>query len=156
MEDGHPFLTKELDALRQQQRRVLRTVPEWVIDRVAIPYEPVESSSAGDRAYAELELRKLAQDAIVEQQELLASFDRGTTDEMLAAAISNLIQKAPRGLFDALQPLSDDAYDRRKASAVRNMEGDQTAPLTRLLALLIWADALAGDYRDPRLKASPT
>jgi len=31
---GHPFLTKELDEQGARQRRTLRLIPDWVIQRV--------------------------------------------------------------------------------------------------------------------------
>src|ERR1017187_8363485 len=57
MKDGHPYETEEMDELRAQQRRLLRSLP----DEVVKPLSELDASKFMGRGPLELRVRELAE-----------------------------------------------------------------------------------------------
>ena len=157
---GHPFETRSLDEQRSRQRHTLRTIPDWVVTRLAPSASTANAEKVGaDRGYVEALLRARA-DALIEglnEFDLLAQFAAQETTARLAEFLGHEAdhlsgdQRMPR------EQLVDAAFDAHKAAGTPKTDiAPWRGDLGGLIILLVWADALASDgYRDPRVAEEP-
>jgi hypothetical protein len=148
---GHPFFTEHLDRQRAEQRLILAGMPERVLEAAGIPGAETVPPEATGRV--ETILRRLAGSLIraiptkvlqdlsvpVEKRVLLAwarDVDSSQWPNQVVEMVSEEAHTSPddEGIVDQLITRHDKA-------------------LIPLAALLVWADDLAGDYADPRIKA---
>jgi hypothetical protein len=148
---GHPFFTEQLDRQREGQRLILAGIPERVLEAAGIPRAKAVLPEATGRV--ETTLRRLAGSLIaalptkvledlslpVEKHALLAwkrDVDWSRWPNRVVEMVSDEARTSPddAALVDQLTTRHDEA-------------------LIRLSALLVFADDLAGDYVDPRIKA---
>ncbi len=161
MKPGDPFETEALDELRSEQRRTLRSVPDWLIEEYG-PKGRIERPS-GDAALLEVELRTIARD--LEQKELagaLEEWTKGTRTEVLFEFLKRQgqdVQLKQRGRTTGYVFSNMIGSMRRDAEKVRVTSApaqELAASLMRYLHLLVWADDLAADdYRDTRVARLP-
>jgi hypothetical protein len=147
-----------LVARRAAHRRVLRLVPDWIVAELlphsADPNQVDDLLGHPDRALMELHLREVA-DRLIGQLRL-------TIEDMEIAALGRaahaLYAATGDGNLDMLrfererattQPAVERyAPNTRGVRAVEDVDHDALASLVTVAA---WADALAGDYVDPRI-----
>jgi hypothetical protein len=140
----------ELLASRARQRRVLDDIPAFAIEQYRPPLsQGVIPSSAP--FVAESELRKLADEQAGSLQELLARFAEAAAGNALWEVLHHESSQKEFD-FHIFQLQLERAADRRARAHVNNIiDGDERMALRRLIAYLVWADELAGDYQDARL-----
>ena len=148
---GHPFFTEQLDRQREEQRLILAGIQERTLEAVGIDRAKAVLPEPTGRV--ETTLRRLAGSLIaalptrvlevvtlpVEKQALGAwarEVDRSTWPDQVVNVVA-----------DEARTSSDDE------SYVDQLVKRHDDALRRLAALLVWADDLAGDYIDPRIKA---
>jgi hypothetical protein len=148
---GHPFFTERLDREREEQRLILAGIPEETLEAVGIDRPKTVLPEPTGRV--ETTVRRLAGSLIaalpprvlgvvalaVEKQDLGA-----WTSEVDWSGWPNHVVKM---VADEAHTSSDDK------SYVDQLTKRHDDALGRLAALLIWADDLAGDYADPRIRA---
>jgi hypothetical protein len=156
MEKGHPYLTDELDALRADQRRLLRELPDNLVSDGELT-TPVDLT---DRERLEVLVRKY-----------IASIIRGKPDLKTTADTISVWQEGEdlhRSLLDGPQSQEPGhPYSTALAELLQPLEAQQTEALKNYLAipeeksnrlaplvvLLRWAEAYADDdYEEPRLE----
>ena len=156
MKDGHPYETEEMDELRAQQRRLLRSLP----DEVVKPLSELDASKFMGRGPLELRVRELAETMAEDPAliDLLAKVQRfqETADLFNTLANGLAAQVDGPGLTSVITSLQTE-YNAVLAE-VGNLHPQDvvSGTFSGLAALLCWADALAEDgYRDPRLESRP-
>jgi hypothetical protein len=146
MIDGHPFLTEELDRRRSDHRRILRAVPNELLNNLTIPL-PDMPTNRTNRALAESALRH----SVIPARLVGHPDDRFSTHTM-TEAIKGLFGKGTADpiLVGLHQRASKAADDARIQS---NEFQPDPAAIVELVTLLVWADDLANDgYVDPRFE----
>ena len=154
MEAGHPFRTDELDELRSAQRRVLRWMPDWLIDRHAPHGRLFTSMPDADRTPLEYELRGRAADLIDNHADV---FGRCVAYGRASITVDSLTHGArPMGEEDQVRVewTLTQATAERDASSFGEAQAAELKALSRFIFLAVIADELAGDYHDPRLRTS--
>jgi hypothetical protein len=151
MNEGHPYWTKELDLQRAKQRRLLRTVPEDFLN-LLVKGLPDGTVKDDDKGIAEAELRRLAD---LECESLAGFFER--YDGMEAAQSLQQLFTAVRAPLtiprsDLFTDLRRSVESRTRADTSINMEKNEHEALIRFISLLVWADDVADDYTDKRIR----
>ena len=154
MKDGHPFETQELDGLRSRQRRVLRSVPDWLLDNGRTQMPTDDLSALGDAAFLERLVRDRAQTELRELSDIVGSWEEPTGNGRLGRFLNTELSR--KGLSQDLL----NAHSRLTLQATQSVQPpgafarEEISGLYRLLFLLQLADLLSTDnYRDPRLAA---
>lgn len=148
MTPGDPFETKDLDALRSRQRRLLRSIPDYeMVKGCKNRPAPREFHNESDRALVETKLRELA-------LFLLAEIDDGLPERMQRS-------EEWSGLPPYLEPGRDTDLDmgdllQELQGAAQDLAGPRISPEERkqfrkVALVLAMADDLT-DYVDPRLR----
>ena len=157
MRRTEPFDTEERDEQRREQREQLRLIEYWVIQDVlqtvaVAPDLPEEH----DRPLVEMALRDAAETLTSEidalGSDVLPRMAAATYGTPIARFISTAQLNGPVPGASILQNALDAAHDdeNQHISGIHRPEG-LSALLYDLVAALIWADHVAGDYTDPRL-----
>jgi hypothetical protein len=155
MRDGHPYEIEEMDELRAQQRRLLRSLP----DEVVKPLTELDASKYMGRGPLELRVRELAE-TMAEDPTLIDLLTKVQRFQE-AADLFNTLANGLAGQADGARLTSVITSVQTEYNAVRAEVGnlhphDVPRSFSGLAALLCWADALAEDgYRDPRLESPP-
>jgi hypothetical protein len=148
---GHPFFTEQLDRLREEQRLILAGIQERTLEAVgidrarAVPPEPT--------GRVETTVRRLAGSLIAAvPARVLEAVALHLEKQALGAWASEVDwsgwpDQVVRMVADEGRTSSDDE------SYVDQLVTRHDDALGRLAALLVWADDLAGDYVDPRIRA---
>jgi hypothetical protein len=148
---GHPFFTEQLDRQREEQWLILAGIQDRTLEAVGVHRANAVLPEPTGRV--ETTLRRLAGSLIaaippkvleelalpIEKQALLAwarEVDWSRWPNQVVGMISDEAQASP----------DEGAY-------VDQLVGRHDEALTRLAALLVWADDVAGEYVDPRIKA---
>ena len=140
----------ELLRIRARQRRVLDDVPADAIEQYRPKLSQGGIPSSAPFA-AESELRKLADEEAGSLQDLLARFAEAAAGNALWEVLHHESSQQDFD-FHIFQLQLERAADRRARAHVSNIPNeDERTALRRLIAYLVWADELAGDYQDPRL-----
>jgi hypothetical protein len=149
---GHPFFTERLDREREEQRLILAGIPEQTLESVGIdraktvlpePTGRVETTvrRLAGSLIAALPRRVLEVLALHVEKQALGAW----ASEVEWSGWSNHVVEM---VADEARTSSDDE------SYVDQLVKRHDDALGRLAALLVWADDLAGDYVDPRIRAS--
>jgi hypothetical protein len=155
MKDGHPYETEEMDELRAQQRRLLRSLP----DEVVKPLSELDASKYMGRGPLELRVRELAE-SVAEDPALIDLLSKVQRFQE-TADLFNTLANGLAGQTDGARLTSVITGVQTEYSAVQAEVGNMhpqdivSRTFSGLAALLCWADALADGYRDPRLVSSP-
>jgi len=145
-QDGHPYFTKALDETRSRQRQLLRGIPDWIVERVPLPRgEP----TFADDGLVETELRKIADRGIAELEDALPRFAEHVRVEGL---VEFLQTRELTEYAEAVNSLANEILERRREAYVGEHSKDEYRALVRTITPLVWADDLAGDYVDSRVK----
>jgi hypothetical protein len=147
---GHPFFTEHLDRQRQAQRLTLAGIPGRMLQAIGV--HKANAVLPEHTGRVETTLRRLAESltaaipmkvleslALPAEKEALLTWARevdwsGWADQVVGM-ISDEAQASP----------DEESY-------VDQLAGRHGDALARLAALLVWADDVAGDYVDPRIK----
>jgi hypothetical protein len=142
---GHPYLTRELAAKRAEQRRILRSFPDWIVANVRLN-RPGPRLPDPDGALVERELRRLADRELRALRDWLPSWRTHAEAELL----ERWFERAEIGAtLDGVAEAVRDAYE---TSRVVDYPPGLFPVMLRVVALLAWADLQAGEYSDPRLR----
>lgn len=159
MRDGHPYLTERLDEQRAEQRRILGSIPDWVLDPNRYGpnhWEPSAQMAASDRARNEILVRSLAEETLATEglTECLKVWEQETAADRLYLFLDRETSERPgHNLEAARRQLIDLISGRATTSPPAKIPMEITQQLAALILLLTWADALADDgYADPRLE----
>lgn len=140
----------ELLASRARQRRVLDDLPAFAIEQYRPPLSQGGIPSSAPFV-AESELRKLADEQAGSLHDLLAGFAEAAAGNALWEVLHHESSQKDFD-FHIFQLQLERAADRRARAHVGNIvDEDEGTALRRLIAYLVWADELAGDYQDRRL-----
>ncbi len=136
---GHPFFTEQLDRQREEQRLILAGIQERTLEAVGIDRAKAVLPESTGRV--ETTLRRLA-------GSLVAALPTRVL-EVVALSVdwSRWPDQVVNVVADEARSSSDDE------SYVDQLVKRHDDALRRLAALLVWADDLAGDYVDPRIRA---
>lgn len=156
MRDGHPYLTEVLDHKRAEQRRKLRSIPDWLVEKVdPSAWEIRDDALKGrDAPYAEVLVRRAADEQLADLEVLLSAWVVETDADRLMGFVQSDVTKDSHANFptQAKADILRITKARRPASIVQDeLPEEHKGPLAKALVLLAWADELAGDYIDPRL-----
>ncbi len=157
MQRGHPYLTRELDEQRAEQRRALRSIPDWLVDPSRYgPQARVKKVDDSDRALLETLVRRLAAEEIEALQPQLDTWRTELESDRLADFITNGTLERDRrqhGVVDARADLCKTINDRRPVrSRPAALPDELGTPMARCVTLLALAEELADDdYVDQRL-----
>ena len=156
MKRGHPYDTDELDRKRTEQRRILRSIPGWLVRRTdQLPIPPTPAVDAEDRVLVETQLRALADEEVAQLDDLLEQFEAALAVEPAFEFVRDGIYNSTVGtaeLAARFGGIIDGLMADAEAARVARVSASEDIPgVHRLLVLLAWADALAGDYVDPRI-----
>lgn len=159
---GHPFYTENFDAVRAEQRRVLRLVPDWIMRRHAPESAEAMSVHENDRPFVEHLLRARASELLAVVTPLLERLTIGVSAERLARFWSHDLRVFNSELatdYDKRRHIEAIVETERDAAAgasvgqqVGDLRGEELAPaLYQVITVLAVADLVADDgYRDPR------
>jgi hypothetical protein len=148
---GHPFFTERLDREREEQRLILAAIPERTLEAVGLDRAKTVVPEPTGRV--ETTVRRLAGSLIAALParvlEVVAMF---VEKQALGAWASEVDwpgwpNHVVRMVADEARTSSDDR------SYVDQLVKRHDDALGQLAALLVWADDLAGDYVDPRIRA---
>ncbi len=153
MDPGHPFHTEELDELRSTQRRLLRWMPDWLLDRHAPHGQLFTSLPDADRTPLEFDLRGRAAELMDEHSDL---FGRCIAYGRAANVVETLTAASAMGADDQARLiwLLDQATSERDGAVFGESQPQETKVLGRFIFLATIADELAGDYHDPRIRTN--
>jgi hypothetical protein len=142
---GHPYRNDTLSETRAEQRRVLRSIPDWIVDNVRLS-APAPRLGDPDDALVERELRRLA-DRELEQLD-------GWLDVWREHTESEVVQRwfARAEVGAALEEIAGIVRDEHETARVADYPPGLFPVILRVVGLLAWADELAADYADPRLR----
>jgi hypothetical protein len=147
---GHPFFTERLDRQREEQRLILAGIPERMLQAVGIDGAKAVLPDATGRV--ETTVRRLAGSlsAAVPQRvlEVVALHVEKQALEAWTSEVdwSGWPNQVVKMAADEARTSSDDK------SYVDQLMKRHDDALGRLAALLVWADDLADDYVDPRIR----
>jgi hypothetical protein len=157
---GDPFETETFDALRAEQRLLLRGIVDWLVGDAIDVWSPHVTSELGPdapmvegalRAEAE-RLRDTIEDSAPGFLDAMAASTRAAAVQRFFAAApvtrKETAMNAPRDVLTDLQARASD----ESALEVHDV-GTVMTQVFDLIVALVLADQLAGDYRDPRLPA---
>ena len=148
---GHPYATLDLIVRRTEQRRVLRTIPDWfVTEHLDIPEFPVPSNPI-DRVLVESMLREQAQELFKSGPVGFINRMRDNSEWGALSEYLKAVNTLPAfDLADAAEWLRREAHT-VEGAAIKDADGHDDW-LKRLLVALLLADRLAEDgYFDPRI-----
>jgi hypothetical protein len=150
---GDPIDTKALDEQRARQRFELRSVPDWVMRRLAPKAR--DRPAKGDPGITELELRRLADDVTTKLGDVPARFEAHTRLDAVVTYLGDRRVDAHDTNVRAFEGLVDDLYEQRRNVIMGDIRDIDTALLVQYIHLRAYADELARDgYRDPRIESS--
>jgi hypothetical protein len=149
MRPGHPWETEELDELRARQRQQLRAVPGRLLADLNV-VNPVMHHDE-DRGLVEMAFRRRARHW-AEKDPAKTTLER--LEALLPAVVLSAMVRAAH-IDEAVLGPDLDALGKEKTDdeGVVRDAGAQTA-LRAFAAWAAMADQVAGDYSDPRLRAS--
>jgi len=148
---GHPFFTEQLDRQREYQRLILAGIQERTLETVGIagatavrpePTGRVEKTlrRLASSLIAAIPTKVLEELALAVEKQALLTWVRGGDWSSWPDQVVEMVAEEARSSSD------DDAY-------VDQLLTRHDEALARLAVLLVWADDVAGDYVDPRIKA---
>jgi hypothetical protein len=148
---GHPFFTEQLDRQREEQRLILAGIQERTLEAVGIdrakavlpePTGRVETTlrRLAGSLVAALPTRVLEVVALSVEKQAIGAWVREVDWSRWPDQVVNVVA-------DEAPSSSDDE------SYVDQLVKRHDDALRRLAAVLVWADDLAGDYVDPRIRA---
>jgi hypothetical protein len=157
---NNPLVDDAFVELRRRQRWLLAAIPDWAIPQLKPPWARVAAEFARPprRILLEQRLRALADEAAGQLCQFLADGAKAAGVYLVPRFL--LAQRGVNGtkltrdeqsLADALDAMMSTKADEWSAAKVGELDPKQEPVLRRLIALLVWADELAGDYRDARL-----
>jgi hypothetical protein len=148
---GHPYFTEQLDRQRAEQRLILAGIQERTLEAVGIDRATTVLPESTGRV--ETTLRRLAGSllaalparvlevvALPVEKQALAAWAREVDWTGWPDRVVEMVTNEARTSSD------DESY-------VDQLVKRHDDALGRLAALLVWADDVAGDYVDPRIKA---
>jgi hypothetical protein len=141
---GHPYRTDELAQKRSEQRRILRSIPDWIVANARLN-RPGPRLADPDDALVERELRRLADRELEPLHCWLGVWRVHTETEMLGRWF------ADAEIGAALEDVAVTVHAAHEAWQVAAYPSGLFPAILRVVALLAWADDQAGDYVDPRL-----
>ena len=144
MRSGHPYRTEELAQTRSEQRRILRSIPDWIVANTRLN-RPGPRLADPDDALVERELRRLADRELEPLRCWLGVWRLHTETEMLGWWF------AQAEIGAALEGVAAAVHEAHEAWRVAAYPSGLYPAILRVVALLAWADDQAGDYMDPRL-----
>jgi hypothetical protein len=154
----NPLVDEEFAETRRAQRWLLAAIPDWVMADVR-PEQARVSDALGAqprRILVERTLRELAD----READNLASWLSDPAKvagvalggEFLREQWTGELMPAEKDVMDAFVPLVTELVEEWRSAKVSEYDEAEKLGLTRLVALLAWADELADDdYRDVRL-----
>ena len=148
---GHPFFTEQLDRQRVYQRLILAGIQERTLETGGIARATAVRPDPTGRV--ETTLRRLA-------SSLIAAIPTKVLEELAVAVEKQVLLAWVREVDWSSWPdqVVEMVADEARTSSDDDAYVDQLLTrhdeaLARLAVLLAWADDLAGDYVDPRIKA---
>jgi hypothetical protein len=148
---GHPFFTEQLDRQREFQRLILAGIQERTLETVGVAGATALRPDPTGRV--ETTLRRLA-------SSLIAAIPRKVLEEVALAVEKQALLAWVREVDwsswpdQVVEMVADEARTSSDDdSYVNQLLTRHDEALARLAVLLVWADDLAGDYVDPRIKA---
>lgn len=154
MIDGHPYFTAELDGQRSRQRRLLSELPDWLVSRL---YPPLNRHSEGQSCLEALTNRPRLEYAFRH----LADAEAESLSDLLAVATTPFhvddLRKFVHDRMDDWEGLDIGRILHKKDDPSHDLytklheQSTEMKAMRRMLAFLVWADQLAGDYRDQRI-----
>ena len=141
---GHPYRTEELAQTRSEQRRILRSIPDWIVANARLN-RPGPRLADPDDALVERELRRLAERELEPLRCWLGVWRVHTETETLGRWF------AEAEIGAALEDVAGAVHAAHEAWQVAAYPSGLFPAILRVVALLAWADEQAGDYVDPRL-----
>jgi hypothetical protein len=150
MKDGHPYETEELDRLRTEQRRILRTAPDRFFHghfELALPDRGVPD------AYHEWLARRRGESLVADLEPVLREWtttsDSSEWYRVFEEELPYLTEPAEAAM--ARDRLYKQATNERMSPPTETQAAD-SAKIGELLLLLQFADRMSSDgYSDPRL-----
>jgi hypothetical protein len=140
---GHPFFTEQLDRQREEQRLILAGIQERTLQAVGIDRAKTVLPEPTGRV--ETTLRRLAGSLIAALPARVLEVVALPVDKQALGAWASDVDWS--GWADqVVKMVADESY-------VDQLVRRHADALGRLAALLVWADDLAGDYVDPRIRA---
>jgi hypothetical protein len=147
---GHPFFTEQLDRQRQAQRLILAGIPGRTLEAVGVHRANAVLPEPTGRV--ETTLRRLA-------ESLIAAIPKKVLESLALPVEKEALRTWAREVDwsgwpdQVVRVISDEAQvSPDEESYVDQLAGRHGDALARLAALLVWADDVAGDYVDPRIK----
>ena len=136
---GDPFATPELDERRRRQRRHLRTLDRNIVDLAAMDELPAVEDGV-DRAWLEMELRRLADLEMIHLEELFRRAEEARGKSMVATFLRRNAGTDPDGAFESL---ADDLTAESARGWLDGIGRRERVAVRRYVQLALWADALA-------------
>jgi hypothetical protein len=143
-----PFVDADLLETRRRQRQHLASIPDWVLE----PRVPKDLAAAEAPRWAgrvERTLREVADQELETLDEFLGRSTVVTSAEEAEAYVAQRVRPVP--LMPGADEILDELRERRQQTRGELLSDDEGAAVARFIALVTWADELAGDYTDPRL-----
>jgi hypothetical protein len=156
VEPGHPYLTKAFDEQRSRHRRLLRSLPDSMVNRLA-PTSRLDPNE-GEEHPVEAALRDLADEFLAgngaEVAQLLRSYGEHTSLDLTARRLQYVVAEESLGSPQetAVSWAVHELQDRAVARNTRQIPEEHLSGVALVIGLLCHADEAAGDYRDPRLQ----
>ena len=160
LDASKPLETRKLIRQRMRQREVLSYLEEWLIRRALVhprynEFDPTivtrPDVTDRERCIVEAAVRDRAA-GILETPEVVEALERmrrGVTGDVVMEVLS------VHGLEQTIAYLlKQDARTMQESRVQRLNDDDLGLALDELTELLVFADALAGDYVDPRVSTS--
>jgi hypothetical protein len=151
------LVSKKLKKRRARQRRVLAGMEDWLIRDAmkGLPADLPLPELVSVRVLVEERLRAHADTQIAEDlSDLLDPMESAYVARNLAlflSATKDAVDVTEGVVFPSDQLLNE-SYAKGQGS-LQQVTTPQFHVIAEVVAVLVWADALAGDYRDPRLPA---
>jgi hypothetical protein len=148
---GHPFFTERLDREREEQRLILAEIPEQTLEAVGI--DRAKKVLPEPTGRVETTVRRLAGSLIAALPAKVLEVVALLVEKQALGAWANEVDwsgwpnHVVKMVADEARTSSDDK------SYVDQLMKRHDDALGRLAALLVWADDLADDYVDPRIRA---
>jgi hypothetical protein len=148
---GHPFFTARLDREREAQRLILAGIPEQTLEAVGIDKAKTVLPERTGRV--ETTVRRLAGSLIAALPARVLEVVALSVEKQVLGAWASEVDwsgwpdHVVKMVADEARVSSDDE------SYVDQLMKRHDDGLGRLAALLVWADDLADDYVDPRIRA---
>ena len=158
MREGHPYLTDQLDSKRVEQRRLLRSIPDYLLslDNIGPSGQAVEAIL--DRPYVEGIVREKAQSLLdARTRDQFDQWDSAAAEERFVQFLQYEVVRRPGSRIDYVWPDAVRAVAPDSLAVLHNpreIDENVVARLRPLILLLVLADDIADDgYVDPRLAA---